>query len=226
LTWIRAPLTVGATPIDGLRLVAHDGLRVAGRLQFARGSSLPGPEGLAGIHLNLASRDQRAQATVTRDGTFVFDGLVAGAYSVFFEESTWFVVSAASRGMIAGPIALDEDIADLVITATDHPTEISGTVEPINDMYPAMVVLLPATLAALPGGLWEGTYRATIEPDHRFTLKALPAGDYIAAALLVADARRGGHDLNVLGAIRAQGTPVSLGENALRVVTLKPVVVR
>ena len=77
-----------------------------------------------------------------------------------------------------------ESLSDLVVTLTDHPSEISGTIrdaagQPVVDC--TVVVFAADKQLWFPGGRGIGSVRPAA--DGRFRLPNLPAGDLLLAAV-------------------------------------------
>ena len=120
--------------------------------------------------------------------TIRFDGVPPGRMLITGPptlQGVWSVRSAVMNGVDVSAIPLDlgpgQRIDDLVVTLTDRPTTLSGTIKnEIGDpVFAHTVVVFPAD----PRARWEapGARIRMVRPDSRgkYTVPGLPAGDYL-----------------------------------------------
>lgn len=209
--WAMADLSVGGADVTGLALTLAHPLTLSGHVVF-EGDSEP-LENLSGILISLflpevldappGSSVQTIVSTqpvpVRPDGTFALDNLLPGRYRFFtagnaLANSPWWPKSATldGRDLLDGlvEITADMNLSGLVVTITDKRTELSGTLQtasgaPASDVF---VIAYSANRAH-----WGPAARRVqaVRPglDGRFTIKDLPAGDYLLAAVLDIDDR-------------------------------------
>jgi hypothetical protein len=156
-----------------------------------------------------------------KDGTFVVHGLAPGQYT-FYPILAADVAKAfwLRSAVVDGTDVLDSvlearggvDLTDVVLTFSDRHTELTGRLttqagEPAPEYY---VVVLPADKT-----LWRANARRvkTTRPstDGTFTIRDLPAGDYLIAALTDV-APNEWNDVRFLAQVAPLGVPFTLGE--------------
>jgi hypothetical protein len=157
---------------------------------------------------------QAPQAQVGPDGRFTLTGVMPGRLII---RGSGFVMKSAVAG---GQDTLDfpleftgeRDVTDAVLTFTDTPTELSGTLtdsagKPASDM---MIVV-----AASDNRYWmPGSRRIVVtrpSQDGRYTIRSLPPGAYLIAA--VSDLENGGqYDPEFLRTLPAVSVPLTIIE--------------
>jgi hypothetical protein len=204
-------LSVGGADVTGLALTLAPPLTLSGHIVF-EGDSEP-LKNPSGIYISLflpevldappGSSVQTIVSTrpsaVRPDRTFALDNLVPGRYRFFtagnaLEGSPWWPKSAMldGRDLLDGlvEITADMNLSGLVVTIADKRTALSGTLQtasgaPASDVF---VIAYSADRAH-----WGPSARRVqaVRPglDGRFTIKDLPAGDYLLAAVLDIDDR-------------------------------------
>jgi hypothetical protein len=169
------------------------GLRLSGRIAFDSHTLTP-PRDLTTIRLRLI--DVNGASTFMplgsgrTDGTFEVGGIPAGTYGMTspLSDAGWWLRSVVVNGrdLLDFPLELGPagDVSGAVATFTDQHTELSGTLQsaanvPAPDYF---VVVFSSDRA-----FWRPASRRIqfTRPgtDGRFTLRDLPAGDYLIAAL-------------------------------------------
>jgi len=232
--WVRAPVSVTNTPVVDLSLTAHPNLRVSGRIRFAGTSPAPSPGAGALNLIDLRRAVQPPSVALMPDGQFSVQGCEPGAYAIDAPTLTvqgvsWTVVSitGAGRDLLKQPLDLDMDVSDLVVTFTDHPTEITGAVRtaaPVTE--PLAVVVFPADYsAAADTGMFALRTATVAVASDRYVVDGLPPGHYLMAAipasdLAVWDAPR------LLQVVASQASAVTLTDRAHVTLDLKAVDIR
>jgi hypothetical protein len=159
---------------------------------------------------------QPPQAQVGPDGRFMITGVMPGR--IMIRGSGLVMKSAVVGGQDTLDFPLEftgeRDVTDAVLTFTDTPTELSGTLmdaagKPATDM---MIVV-----AASDNRYWTpGSRRIVVarpSPDGRYTIRSLPPGAYVIAA--VNDLENGGqYDPEFLRTLSAVSVPVTIMEGA------------
>ena len=152
--WASETIIVGDEDVTGLIIGVQRGLKVKGKIEFVGAAALPPSNTRPGIvnFTPMEARPTRASgfaAVLNPDFTFEF-GLPPGRYAMpvvpTFGPAWTNLKSITARGteIIDGPLVVDRDIPDLVITLTDTPpTQIVGTVElPAGEIPEEWVVLI------------------------------------------------------------------------------------
>ncbi len=234
--WTQATLSVGGTDVTGVSLALHNGLSVTGRLRFEGSSPRPTQEELQQVALSLTPQDgggnePQPPGRVNADGAFTIGGCLPGRYTVNLQSPggpwTLTAVTASGRDLLRTPLVLDSDVSDVVITFTDRPTELTGTVQGLADpQEPLTVIVFPADyLAASHAGMLSRRSRVVTPSEARFAVEGLPPGDYLVAAI-PASVETTWMDPGVISLIAPHATAVSLAAGSPRGVDLKPVVIR
>jgi|SRR5579864_3711397 len=235
--WARVPVSVGSTDVAGLSVALRTGLRVSGRVEFDGSSPRPTPDRLATLSIILQDIDGLGQgimpARLSPDGQFTTPGVIPGRYLTVLGGSAgggWTLKALTSNGrdLSVAPQVLESDVTNAVLTLTDHPTRLDGSVEmtPPTDTPPA-VVFFPVDYAAwLSGGTAGRLSRLLgIDGSGRFTYTGLPAGDYDVAAI-PSDLANDWQDPKILETIARGATRISLADGEHKSVDLKPLAIR
>jgi hypothetical protein len=138
------------------------------------------------------------EVTPAADGRFEVTGIAPNTYQLRVSVpsalgSSWWARSAMAgdRDLLDAPIslALGQNLADVAVTLTNRHTELTGTLQdPAGGPTSEFVIMVfPANRS-----FWiSGSRRiqlAQLGTDGTFSIKDLPAGDYLVAALTDVDA--------------------------------------
>jgi hypothetical protein len=206
LLFATAQVTAGADDIRGLTLAMQPALTFGGSVRIdASASAQPRLSGLpialqppggrgGGIGvMNNTSIGLRPSASgaIAADGTFEITGVLPGTYGVSLTPPTgWRLrsVMVDGRDMLDEVMTLDRSVPGAVVTLTDRPTELSGSIQPQAGRPAAEFDVL---VFSVESKHWfKGSRRTkTARPDSdgRYAIKDLPAGDYWIAAIEDAD---------------------------------------
>ncbi len=234
--WTQTTLSVGGNDVTGVSLVLHNSLSVSGRFRFEGGSPRPTQEELQQLTLSLTPQDSSGNepqqpGRMNADGQFAMGGYLPGRYTISLQSpgGSWTLTSVMANGhdLLRTPLVLDSNVSDVVITFTDRPTELTGTVQGLaNPQEPLTVVIFPADYsAANQAGMLSHRSRVVTPSDAQFAVEGLPPGDYLVAAI-PASVETTWMDPDVIGLIAPHATAVSLASSCPRAVDLKPVVIR
>jgi hypothetical protein len=199
--WAEAALTVGDSPLRGVKLVLEPGGILSGRVQF-EGTAPPPMPGPLQPPLSVAFEPPWSLAFGNRLGVYVgpsFEfatlGLPPGKYFVSlpnqFSASLrgWYFESATheSRDLTLAPVTLaGQQVIDIIITYSDRRSEVTGTVLDASGKpdTAAAVLLFPADYRTwIQNGLFPMAARAEyVSQLGSFTVPMKP-GDYLLAAI-------------------------------------------
>lgn len=215
--------------VEGLVITLSTGATVSGRVDFVGSAVVPPTTGLT-VALQSAVGTQLSlqPARVGDDGSFVTAGYPEGQY--FLNPAGglpgWFIKSA----MVNGVDALDqpfelraEHIGNVVITAIDRQTGVSGTVTGGSGAgVEGTVIIFPAAYREwIARGMPQRVLRnVRAQPSGAFSIMGVPARDYLMVAVTDADIP----DLQnpmVYDALARAATSVTLIEGNTRTMSLK-----
>jgi hypothetical protein len=212
--WLSERVTVGTDDLLDLVVTLRPALRVAGRFEY-RGSS---PPPIAGILFETPFGEPgQIAAEVTRGATPTFSTVAAGGQYIArpYESSSWFVQSVTLGGKDITDRAFDlqADATSLLVTYTDRPSRVSGTVtdEQGSISATAVVLVFPVDPRAWSGyGASPRTLKSALASRSGvYTISHLPPGDYYAIAVAAADID-GWRDPATLEALAAQATRLTV----------------
>jgi len=213
--------------LSGIVLQFERGVTVTGRIVPPAGAA---PGAVANVRLGATPVDSYASlvparviATTRPDGTFVFDGLGPGKWRVTGASlpAHWSLRSAvlAGRDTLDAPleVRLGQPIADLTVTMTDRPTELTGTVsdatgQPTSE-YSIVAFSTDRTLWTVPRRV---SSVARLSSDGRFTITGLPPGEYYLAARTDLDPTQLG-EVSFLESLVSAAMKVAIGEGERKV---------
>lgn len=227
--WAMDPVVVTSRPVDGLTVTIRAPLSVSGRVEFSGSSERPSADRLrtglivtAGPTRNLFRGISSVPGSLIDPvtGRITIRGLAPpGRYAVGppAMPAPWTVESISVGGRDAPDAAFtlgESDITDVVITYTDQPASVSGTVGiPQTGADAGVSVFLFPSNRARWADARSGsrTYRVTrTSRTGAFNWTAVPPGDYLLAA--VSDESAGDWPgetfLNKLAAV---ATPIKVG---------------
>ncbi len=205
--WSETNVGVGSADITDVAIALHQGVRLAGHVEFAGSAERPTADQMSSISISLNAADDRtsgiastARGRVESNGSFATMGVPVGRYLLRVgAPQNWSLRSATvgGRDITDLPIELrDGDIDNVVITFTDKPTNLSGSVTGANGGPDAnaAVLIFPTDRNA-----WSSPTRSArrlrnvrVKKDGSFTTANLPSGDYFIVA--VCDAATGDWD--------------------------------
>jgi len=187
------PVTVNGEDMTDLSVILNTGGTISGTVTFT-GTAGATPD-LSQFRVTAPSADQsdlgpQPNARLGKDGTFVLNGLAAGAH---------FIRSAgAARGFILKSVSINghaitdeplqlrsgETIANVTVVFTDQQNEINGT---LTNEQGAAIPDYTVLAFSTDSSLWRPQSRQimTARPDQtgKYRIRGLPAGQYYLAAV-------------------------------------------
>jgi len=193
----QMPLAVGQADVDDLIVPLSPAPRISGRMEFQGTIDKPTGEQIAGMRITLDPADGTRvfmpDLSITTGraepgGEFRTYGVPPGRYVVNVSPiaAGWYLQSATYQGRdIADlPIELDtKDASGVVITFTDRPSAVTGTVTGTRGADATAVVIAYPTDEAMWTTAPRRMRTARAAGDGSFSIKALPAGEYYLAAV-------------------------------------------
>jgi hypothetical protein len=229
-TFAVAEVAVNGTD-QNVSLVLQPTNSVSGVLAFD-GKDVAVPASLAGAWIRmgdaLGTGPTPSAATVNPNRTFIVEGVPPGQYrftaTAPAAPSGWFPRSAMLNGidLLDAPLAVSgRDVDGIVITYTDRPTELSGTLQtpagvPTGDYF----IIVFAT----DRGFWTPSTRRSVmarpASTGKYILRNLPPGEYFVAA--VTDVEQGEwFDSAFLERLIAASARITLAESEKRTLDLR-----
>jgi len=155
--WAEARVTMAERPIDDVVMTLRAGFRVSGKVVFAGVGAPPAKERLGQFRISaLLARPQQRQSApapvgqVDATGNVTIGALAPGRYILQWPDSIpgWSVESVTVAGRDVADAAFeitDADITDLVVTLTDQPARIGGSVRSMSGLadFDAAVFMFP-----------------------------------------------------------------------------------
>jgi hypothetical protein len=227
-------LAVGDAPIENLAVTLTPGPRVMGRMEFVGTIDKPPAEAVSGMRITLAPVDggplfapsmaiEAGHADAS--GEFRTYGFPPGRYvlQVSPVSAGWFLESAAYEGRDITDVPVDlqnKDVTGVVVTFTDRPSALIGTVTGAQGADTSAIVVAYPT----DDSMWPTTPRrmrsVRVGRDGSYTIQALPPGEYFVVAVqedLVGEWR----DPELLRALARIARTVRLAEGERKEVDLR-----
>jgi hypothetical protein len=233
--WAEIPVSLGTRALAALAIPLREGLKVSGTVAFQGSAAQPTPEARGSINVSLEPADGRsadlmsmARGRVDPNGTFATMGVPAGKYilRVAGAPQGWTLRSATFGGRDITETAVElkeEPAAGVVLSFTDRPSEMKGTVRAGsgNPDATASVIVFPADPASWvdTGSQPRRIKTSRTGKDGSFTIGPLPPGEYYVVAI-EDSAPRNWQDPAYLDAVARSATTVRIGEGDSRAVTL------
>lgn len=244
--WAQVPVSVTGPDVTGIAVALRTGARLSGRVQFIGSKAQPTAAQLAQMSVNIQAAGGRTQAALTinggafystrgsvdADGQFRTYQFPPGRFVIraTVPAPGWTLASVMFRGrdVADAPIEVGgEDLADILITFTDKPSELSGTVHGAPGVDAAATVLVfPADPAQWmdygPTARRLRSLRPSTDASYRTTL---PAGDYLVVAIH-SPVPTTWTDPSYLKQLAPMATRVTMADGANKVQDLKSTEVR
>jgi hypothetical protein len=205
ILWAAQPLVVGQSDVTDLTISATPGGRISGRFEFVPAEQMsPAVARTVSIVARPVPGFPPARFNVPTTGSVIDDSgafrtsqLVPGKYVITPARLApgWVLRSAMTAGHDAAdePIDLDpEGLADMVVTFTNQPTVLTGTITP-EDTPPSLmgviarsptVIVFPTDPQYWPKYAFSPRRLRTASASSTLTysITGLPAGEYFVAA--------------------------------------------
>jgi len=232
--WAEAPVTLGDSDLSGVAVTLRSPARITGRLVLDGAGRPP-----QAIQFSLALQPRQAfdppvplPVRPDRDGSFVLQGYAPGRYGLPFPTvGGWRITSATVNGAPVPGHAMDlttADVGDLVLTATNRFSTLTGQVIPEAGLGPiaANILIFPANYEEWIANGMSQLQRRLFGPSGawRYTATMLPPGDYLALVFSELEAE----DLTpaFIRRVAPRGQKVTLTEGAPVTLDLRFVSVR
>jgi protocatechuate 3,4-dioxygenase beta subunit len=231
--WANMPVTVGPEGLTGVTVRLATGFRISGRVVLDGGTA-PKPPGSLMEQGSLVMQPvdghqigylPALRGRIDADGTITSYEIPPGKYIIrmvlpagsWATIAPWLFKGSTVNGVdvAATPLDLQRDVTDLVITLTDHPSEIAGMVRNERGLPdPSAMVLVYPTDPADWSSFGETPRKIrNLRPglDGRYRVPGLPAGPYFVAAIPDAQAVEW-QDPRVLEAVSRTAARITLGD--------------
>jgi len=197
LVYVSQPVGVADRHVTGLALTLRTGVRITGRAEFEGQAARPTPEQLRGMRVNLEPANGQQYYNVlpgvlTDDGQFATPSMWPGRYLIQVGNAPpgWTFRGATHQGhdVADTPVDLSGDLENVVLSFTDRPASVNGSVQS-TDGQPvagAAVLMFPvdparwvdngrsARRVRLVSASGSGAFRITAPPAGEYFLVAIP----------------------------------------------------
>lgn len=196
----QLPIAVGDRDVTDMIVTLGVAPRVSGRVEFDGTIEHPTTESLTGLRITLDPADgsRLPDATLAfqtgrpdEKGEFTTYGVPPGRYVIRVSPipAGWFFKGAMFQGRDVAdtPLELEsKDVSGIVITFTDRPSSISGTVRGADGPDPTAIVLaypIDSSIWSSSGALSRRMRTARAAKDGTYALTALAPGEYYVVAV-------------------------------------------
>jgi len=201
MLWATTDVSVNGVDISNVRLTLQPGMTVSGKIVFAA-TTLQPPADLTTVRLAFSPVVTSGQVSISQgntavaaDGSFSIAGVMPGRYTLRATAAAadaragWFMKSVTAGGRDISDDSLEvrpgENTTDAVISFSDRPTELSGTLQdaggrPAPDYF---VILFPSDKTLWRGGTRRIPPIARPSSNGLFRFANVLPGDYFLAAL-------------------------------------------
>jgi hypothetical protein len=195
--WAAAEVSVEGQNISGLTLTLQQGMTVSGRVVLEGSTAAPPP--LSRLTINLVAAQNEvslgvAAAPIDANGRFTITGVTPGRYRLSAaipgarpDTSPWLQKSGTIEGQetLDAFYTLRRSVDDAVITFTDTPTELTGSVQ---DSSGRATPEYQIVVFAADKQYWTPQSRRiqSVKPTSagKYTVRNLPAGEYFMSAVV------------------------------------------
>ncbi len=241
--WASVPIAVEDRDVSGVSVALAPGARLSGRLEFDGTADKPTPTELRLLTVTVDQADARTTSSnqfllgrgvVDANGEFKTYQLPPGRYVVRaggLVAPGWTFKGATFDGRDISDAPLDlgsKDVSDIVVTFTDHPSELTGVVRDTKGpVTSATVIVFPRQPARWTDeGVTPRRLRtARVASDGTYRFVNLPADEYLVVALDGA-LPQDWQDPKFLEKLTTLASSVSLGDGAKKALDVEPKQVR
>src|SRR5262245_37285161 len=198
--WAQVPLAVGTEDITNIVVPLSPGARMTGRVEFDGAAPPPPPSVVASLLISLDPADGSAPPKgidydaghPDETGQFTTYGVPPARYVVNITGPRipgWFFKGARYQGrdIADTPVEMSKsDVTGVVLTFTDNPSTLSGTVRTNGSADPAgIVVAFPVDedVWSSSGSRPRRLRTARADKNGMYAFPNLPAGDYYVTAV-------------------------------------------
>ena len=194
--WGSLAIAVGDADVTGVSVLLRTGVKISGRVEFDGNAEKPAPDQLSRISVLVepfdGHMDHASIGRIDAKGEFTIYGLAAGRYYIRGGQppAGWTFKGAflGDRDVSDDPLELDStDVPDVVITFTDRPASLAGTVQQAERAARdgVAVVVFPADSKAWldTGANSRRMRKVAVTDPGAYNMQALPAGSYYVAAV-------------------------------------------
>ena len=218
--WVSQHVTVGTDDIADLTVQLRPALRVEGRVEFRGGEqrAIGAADGSpASIFETPFGEPGQFAVAATRGATLSFSTVAAGGRYIVrpYELGGWFVQSVTVDGkdITDRVFDLQADATSLVVTFTDQPSKVSGTVKDARGAASPTAIVLAFPVDPKRWSGYGASPRnlksALASRTGVYTFEHLPPGDYYVIAVDPAEAD-GWQDPTRLEALAGQATKLTV----------------
>ena len=198
--WALVPVTVGAEDLTNIVVPLSPGPRMAGHVEFDGAETPPPPSVVATLRISLDPADGSAPPQgidydaghPDETGQFTTYGVPPGRYLANVTGPSipgWFFKGARYEGrdIADTPVEMTKsDITGVVLTFTDNPSRLSGTVRTNGSADPAGLVMafpVDEDTWSSSGSRPRRMRVARADKNGLYSFANLPAGDYYVVAV-------------------------------------------
>jgi hypothetical protein len=190
--WVLQPLTVGKENIENLTIELRPALRLSGRFEVRSSVPAPTPPPLAGIVFETPFGEPGQVAAEVDRKTLTFSTYAAGGRYIarpYELGGKWIVQSVTLDGkdITDRVFDLSSEATSIVVTYSDRPSKVTGTVTNSDGAPSASAVVLAFPVDPQH---WSGfgtnprTLRSALAArTGTYTFEHLPPGEYFVAAV-------------------------------------------
>lgn len=249
--WAAEDVSVQGVDINGINLVLRPGMTVSGKVVYDATTKTPPADltkTMISLMTAPTSMDQNAviglligggstAAKVAADGTFTISGVAPGRYRLNTPfgmipiptlsglSGGWTLksVMAGGRDIADSPIDMKPgtDVSNVVVTFTDHPAELSGTVvDGAGRVTPNFPIVVFSTDRSYWTVMSRRVQTARPSSDGQFKVTGLPAGEYYVCAVTAVD-RTEQYDPAFLEQLVQVATKITMADGEKKVLPLK-----
>lgn len=236
ITWAATEIGVDGDPVSGLSLALQPGLMMTGQVTFDAGRLKP-PADPGSLRLSLQPVQAQSAVTVApsgrvidQSGHFEIKDILPGRYRLSVSlpglgaPGNWFLRSALLNGRDTLDFPIDirsgDTVRDVIVVLSDHPAQLTGTVQNAGGAANEFTVILFPVDQALWLPQSRRTFGVRPSADGAFSFRGLVPGDYFIAAIDDVEANEW-FDPALLQRLMATSMKISIAEGEQKVQDLR-----